>query len=168
MKLPATAVLAFVVALVASTGAHAQTTFSRPDCAPSESDPGAESRCIRAARNKVRDANFADLQQAGLMFRYMTRPDLKQHPDAKAAIEKKIEGSFTVRFDVAPDGTVYNVRAVDVTAGIEPLAKMWADTIGQWTFVKTGQAEADIEHRRIYLYAREDDAEAQKKPQATF
>jgi hypothetical protein len=168
MRLPATAVLAFVMALAASTGAHAQTTFSRPDCAPSESDPGAESRCIRAAKNKLRDANFAAVQQAGLMFRYMTRPDLKQHPDAKVVLEKKVEGSFAVRFSVAPDGTVYNVTTTDVTAGIEPLAKMWAETIGQWTFVKPGQAVADIEHRRIYLYAREDDAESQKKPQATF
>jgi len=161
--------LTFVaLAAAAPAGTHAQSAFVRPDCPAADAAHSAEARCLRDVRKRLQQSNFDSLQKTGLMFRYMARPELDQHPDARAAIEKKIEGSFTVRFDVAPDGTVYNVRAVDVTAGIEPLAKMWADTIGQWTFAKPGRAVTDIEHRRIYLYAREDDAESQKKPQATF
>jgi hypothetical protein len=158
------------IALAATlpVGVHAEGGFARPECPAADAPHSAEARCLRDVRKRLQQSNFDALQKTGLMFRYMTRPELDQHPDARAAIEKKVEGSFTVRFDVAPDGSVYNVRAIDVTAGIEPLAKMWAETIGQWTFVKPGQAVADIEHRRIYLYAREDDAESQKKPQATF
>lgn len=163
----AAALLALV--LVASTvPAQAQAPFSRPECAPSESDPGAETRCIRNARNAVRDANFAALQKTGLMFRSMARPDLKQHPEAKSVLEKKVEGAFTVRFSVAPDGSVYNVAAIDVTDGVAPLAKMWAETIAQWKFVGIERPVTDIEHRRIYLYPRQDDAEAQKKRQGAM
>jgi hypothetical protein len=50
----------------------------------------------------------------------------------------------------------------------QPLAKMWADTIGQWTFVKVDKAVTDVEHRRIYMYPKEDDVESQKKPQAAL
>ncbi len=161
---------AVALLLVAPTGAWAQAGFTRPDCAVGDAvtPQAAEARCIREARKRVKDANFAALQATGLMFNYMARPDLERFPEAKAVLEKKVEGSFGLVFSVAPDGTVYNVATKDVTAGIEPLAKMWADTIGQWTFAKPGRAVADIEHRRIYLYAREDDAESQKKPQATF
>jgi len=159
--------LTFVaLAAVAPAGAHAQGAFARPECPAADAPHSAEARCLRDVRKRLQQSNFDSLQKTGLMFRYMARPELDQHPDARAAIEKKIEGSFTVRFDVAPDGTVYNVRAVDVTAGIEPLAKMWTDSIGQWTFVKPGQVVADIEHRRIYLYPRQDEAEWRSKPQA--
>ena len=147
-------------------GAQGQAAFVRPECPAADAPHSAEARCIRDVRKQLQQANFDALQKTGLMFRYMARPELDQHPDAKAAIERKVEGSFTVRFDVAPDGTVYNVRAVDVTAGIEPLAKMWADTIGQWTFVKVEKAVTDVEHRRIYLYPRQDEAESRSKPQA--
>jgi len=157
-----------LTALVAAVpaGAHALADFVRPDCPGADAPHSAEERCIRDVRKQLQQSNFDALQKTGLMFRYMARPELDQHPEAKAAIEKRTEGSFTVRFDVAPDGTVYNVREVDVTAGIEPLAKMWADTIRQWTFVKTGQAVADVEHRRIYLYPRQDDARRRDSPQA--
>jgi hypothetical protein len=156
--------------LLAPSWAWAEASFTRPECTPDAAltPQAAEVRCIREARRRVQDANFAALQATGLMFNYMARPDLERFPEAKAVLEKKVEGSFGLVFSVAPDGTVYNVASKDVTAGIEPLAKMWADTIGQWTFVKPGQAVTDIEHRRIYLYAREEDAESQKKPQATF
>jgi hypothetical protein len=46
---------------------------------------------------------------------------------------------------------------VEVTEGIQPLAKLWADTIAQWTFVKTSQAVTGIEYRRIYMYSPDDD-----------
>ncbi len=34
-----------------------------------------------------------------------------------------------IRFSVKTDGTVYDVQTVEVTEGIQPLAKVWADTI---------------------------------------
>jgi hypothetical protein len=52
------------------------------------------------------------------------------------ALENKVEGSFTLRFSVATDGTVYNVRQEEVTDGIAPLAVLWADTIAKWTFTR--------------------------------
>jgi len=159
--------LTFVaLAAAAPAGTHAQSAFVRPDCPAADAAHSAEARCLRDVRKRLQQSNFDALQKTGLMFRYMARPELEQHPDAKAVIEKKIEGSFMVRFDVAPDGTVYNIRAIDVTAGVEPLAKMWAEAIAQWTFVKAGQAVTDIEHRRIYLYPRQDEAEWRNKPQA--
>jgi len=82
---------------------------------------------------------------------------LDAHPDARKAIEDKVEGSFTVLFSVRADGTVYNVRTVEVIDGVAPLAEMWAETIGQWTFVEPGRDVADIEHRRIYMYSSDDD-----------
>ncbi len=51
-------------------------------------------------------------------------------------------------------------KTVDVTEGIQPLAKLWADTIRQWTFVKTDQAVTGIEYRRIYMYSADDDERA--------
>lgn len=162
-------VLSVVTLLLAvPAGAQAQAVFQRPDCPAADAAHSAEARCIRDVRKRWQQANFDALQKTGLMFVQMGRPEIDRHPAAKAAIEQKIEGSFAVRFSVAPDGTVYNVRTVDVTGGIEPLARMWAETIGQWTFVKPEQAVADIEYRRIYLYARDDEAESHKKPQATL
>jgi hypothetical protein len=49
------------------------------------------------------------------------------------------------------------VQTVEVTEGIQPLAKLWAETIGQWTFAKTRQPVTGIEFRRIYMYAADDD-----------
>ena len=166
MKLLALPVVALVLAVPA--GASAQAAFKRPDCPAPAAAYSAEARCIRDIRKSWQQANFDALQKTGLMFNYMTRPDVDKYPAAKAALEKKVEGSFTVRFAVAPDGTVYNVQATDVTGGIEPLAKMWVDTIGQWTFVKVDKAVTEVEHRRIYLYPKEDDVESQKKPEAAL
>jgi hypothetical protein len=164
------AILQACLALAAtvSAAANAQIAFVRPDCPAADAPHSAEVRCIRDARRQVQQSNFDALQKTGLMFRYLARPDLDRYPEAKAAIERKVEGSFTVRFDVAPDGAVYNVRALDVTSGIEPLAKMWAETIAAWTFVKTGQAVTDVVHRRVYLYPRQDEAESRGKPQASM
>jgi hypothetical protein len=126
-----------LVALAAPVGAHAQPDFQRPECPTADTGPGAESRCIRDIRKRWQEANFDALQKTGLTFKYMARPETDSSPDAKAVLEKKTEGSFTVRFSVAPDGTVYNIATVDVTDGMAPLATLWADTIGRWTFMKT-------------------------------
>ena len=149
---------AFALLLAAPSWAWAENSFTRPDCPadPAVTPQAAEARCIREARKRVQDANFAALQATGLMFNYMARPDLERFPDARAALDKKVEGSFGVVFSVAPDGTVYNVATQDVTAGVEPLARMWADTIGQWTFARVEKPVTGVEHRRIYLYPRDD------------
>jgi hypothetical protein len=78
-----------------------------------------------------------------------------------------VEGSFTIRFSVATDGTVYNVRQEQVTDGIAPLARLWADTIAQWTFTRIDEPVADVEYRRIYLYSGEDDARTRREAQGT-
>lgn len=155
---------AVVLVLVAPSWAWAQNTFTRPDCAAGDAvtPQAAEARCIREARKRVQDANFAALQATGLMFNYMARPDLERFPEAKAVLEKKVEGSFGLVFSVAPDGTVYNVTTKDVTAGIEPLARMWAETIGLWTFARVEKPVTGIVHQRIYLYPK-DDAERERK-----
>jgi hypothetical protein len=158
-------VLAF--ALAAPGVAVSQATFERPACPAADAPMKAEARCLRDVRKRWQDRNFASLQQTGLMFVYMARPDPEASPAARAAIEDKIEGSFTVKFDVALDGTVYNVRTLDVTDGIEPLARLWADTIAQWTFMKIEQPVADVEFRRIYLYPRDGEtSSAQGSPDA--
>jgi hypothetical protein len=97
------------------------------------------------------------------MFVYMARPDPKTNPDALKAVENKVEGSFVIRFSVRTDGTVYDVQTVEVTEGIQPLAKLWAETIGQWTFAKTTQPVTGIEFRRIYMYAPDDDDDSAQR-----
>jgi hypothetical protein len=154
---PLAAALAVLV-LAAPADARAEAAFVRPDCPPADAPMEAEARCIRDVRRRWQEANFAALQETGLMFVYMARPDADASPAARAAVEQKAEGSFTVKFDVATDGTVYNVRTLDVTDGIEPLARLWADTIAQWTFTKTDQPVTDVEFRRIYLYPRDGEA----------
>lgn len=145
-------------ALLLAVPSWAQQSFTRPECptGAAVTPQAAEARCIREARQRVQDANFAALQDTGLMFKYMARPDLERFPDARAAIENEVEGSFVVVFSVAADGTVYDVATKDVTAGVEPLARMWAETIGLWTFAKVEKPVTGVEHRRIYLYARDD------------
>ncbi len=151
------------IAVSASAGVHARAAFERPECPAAGSLPGAESRCIRDVRKQWQEANFAALQKTGLVFKYMARPDADASPEARAVLEKKTEGSFTVRFSVAPDGTVYNAEVADVTDGMAPLAQLWADTIAQWTFMKTAAAVTDLEHRRIYMYPADEEAGAARK-----
>ena len=157
-----------LVALLLAAPAGAQAVFQRPDCPAADAPFSAEARCIRDVRKSWQQANFDALQKTGLTFKYMARPEVDKYPAAKAALENKVEGSFTVRFSVAPDGTVYNVQATEVTDGIEPLAKMWVETIGQWTFVKVDKAVTDVEHRRIYVYPKDEDVESQKKPHSAL
>jgi hypothetical protein len=152
--------LALILGLVALTSAIASpvpASFKRPDCSAYSAAQKPERKCVREIRRIWQEANFAALQKAGLMFAYMARPDAKTRPDALKVVENRIEGSFAIRFAVKPDGTVYDVQILEVTQGIQPLASLWADTIRQWTFAKTGQAVTGIEYRRIYMYAPEDD-----------
>jgi hypothetical protein len=149
-------VLCFL-ALASAASAQAAATFKRPDCSVYSAAQKPERKCIREVRRSWQEANFAALQKTGLMFVYLARPDAKASPDALKALQSRIEGSFVIRFSVKPDGTVYGVHTVEVTEGIQPLAKLWAETIGQWTFAKTGQAVTAIEFRRIYMYAADDD-----------
>jgi hypothetical protein len=155
---------AVALALIAPSWGWADASFKRPECAPGNdvTPEAAEARCIREARKRLQDANFADLQQAGLMFSYMARPDLERFPEAKAVLEKKTEGAFSVVFSVAADGTVSNAAARNVTDGMQPIASMWVDTIREWTFAKVDKPVTDIEHRRIYLYPK-DDAETERE-----
>jgi hypothetical protein len=97
------------------------------------------------------------------MFNYMARPDLERFPEAKAVLEEKTEGAFSIVFSVAADGTVSTAAASNVTDGMQPIASMWVDTIRQWTFAKVDKPVTGIEHRRIYLYPK-DDAETERKP----
>jgi hypothetical protein len=157
MKFPA--VPCVVLALALAAGAEAGTRFERPDCSAYKDAFKPESKCIRETRKQWQERNFAALQKTGLMFVHMARPDLETSPAAREAIENEVEGSFTIRFAVATDGTVYNVRVEDVTDGIAPLAELWADTIGQWTFTRIDQAVTDVEYRRIYMYSSDDDTE---------
>jgi hypothetical protein len=163
MKRLAIPFVAFALALAAS--AEAEVRFERPDCSAYKDAFKPESKCIRETRRHWQEANFAALQKTGLMFIHMARPDIETNPAAKAAIENKVEGTFTLRFSVATDGTVYNVRQEAVTDGIAPLAGLWADTIAQWTFTKIDTPVTDVEYRRIYLYSSEDDAKTPRESQ---
>jgi hypothetical protein len=145
--------------LTLAFAASAQTvaSFKRPDCSPYAASLKPERKCVREVRRMWQEANQAALQKTGLMFLYMARPDPKANPEATKLIEKKVEGSFSIRFSVKTDGTVHDVQTVEVTDGVQPLAKAWAETIAQWTFAKTSQPVAGIEFRRIYMYSDEDD-----------
>jgi hypothetical protein len=150
--------MCFAALLLASgVAAQAAVSFKRPDCSAYSAAQKPERKCVREIRRSWQEANFAALQKTGLMFVYMARPDIKANADAMKVIENKIEGSFVIRFSVKTDGTVHDVQPVEVTEGIQPLAKLWADTIAQWTFVKTSQAVTGIEYRRIYMYSPDDD-----------
>jgi hypothetical protein len=165
MKLLTVPFIALALALAA--GAEAEVRFERPDCSAYKDAFKPESKCIRETRRRWQEENFAALQKTGLMFIHMARPDIETSPAAKEAIENKVEGSFTVRFSVATDGTVYNVRQEEVTDGIAPLAGLWADTIAQWTFTRIDKPVTDVEYRRIYLYSSEDDTLTPRESQGT-
>jgi len=152
-------VLMTIAALALASSAQAQSVanFKRPDCSAYKASAKPERKCVRETKRLWQETNFAALQKTGLMFIYMARPDTRNAPDAVKAVENEIEGSFVLRFSVKPDGTVYDVQTVEVTEGIQPLARLWSDTIRQWTFAKTSQAVTGIEFRRIYMYTKEDD-----------
>jgi hypothetical protein len=145
--------------LTLAFAASAQTaaSFKRPDCSAYSASLKPERKCVREIRRIWQEANYAALQKTGLMFVYMARPEPKASPEAMKLIEKKVEGSFAIRFSVKTDGTVYDVQTVEVTDGVQPLAKAWAGAIAQWTFARTSQPVSGIEYRRIYMYSDEDD-----------
>jgi hypothetical protein len=149
--------------LAGAVSAQGPASFKRPDCSAYSSSQKPERTCVREVKERWKEANFAALQKTGLRFVYMARPEPKASREAQKAIENKIEGSFAIRFSVRADGTVYDVQTVEVTEGIQPLAKLWADTVGQWTFAKTREAVTGIEYRRIYMYAADDDLDSARR-----
>jgi hypothetical protein len=155
-------------ALASVSAASAQTPvpFKRPDCSAYSSSLKPGRKCVIEVKQSWQNANFAALQKTGLMFAYMARPDTKANPEALKVVEKKVEGSFVLRFSVNTEGTVYDVQTVEVTEGIQPLANVWADTIRQWTFAKTSQPVTGVEFRRIYLYSDEDDDDFKHGPRS--
>jgi len=156
--------LTLCAALACASAATAQTPvpFKRPDCSAYSASQKPGRMCVRETQRLWKEANFAALQKAKLMFVYMARPDPKAFPEALKVVENKVEGSFVIKFSVKTDGTVYDVQTVEVTEGVQPLAKLWTDTIRQWTFVKTSQPVTGVEYRRIYLYSKEDDDDTTK------
>jgi hypothetical protein len=141
--------------------------FKRPDCSAFENKPLPEASCFRKAKLAVRDANYEALQQAGLEFVYLARPpagkELDAYPDAKKAAESRVEGEFLLTFSVNADGNVHDVRIIEASsAPIGHLAKLWADTIAQWRFVRLAKPVTGVPFRRIYLYSQEEDERDKK------
>lgn len=137
-------------------------SFVRPVCSAYKNAPLPEAKCFREAKLAVRDANYEALQKTGLEFIYLARPpagkELDAYPEAKKAAESKAEGEFLLTFSVNTDGDVYDVKIVEASsAPIGALAKLWADTIAQWKFVKIAKPVTGVPFRRIYLYSSEDD-----------
>lgn len=161
--------LMICAALALSAVASAQTAvpFKRPDCSAYKDSLKPGRMCVRETRRIWQEANAAALQKTKLMFVYMARPDPKAGSEALKAVENKVEGSFAIRFAVNPDGKVHDVKIVEVTEGIQPLARLWADTIAQWTFARSEQGANGIEYRRIYLYDHDDDKDRAKSRQST-
>jgi outer membrane biosynthesis protein TonB len=156
--------------LASAAGAQPADTFKRPDCSAYQGTSHLpESRCFRKTKLAVRYANYAALQKTGLEFAYLGRPvsgkELdKAYPEAKKAAEDKVEGEFLINFSVNTEGNVYDVKIVNSTsAPIGHLAKLWADTIAQWKFVKIAKPVTNVPFRRLYLYSSEDDDKSSRK-----
>lgn len=150
--------------VTAPVAAQVTEPFKRPDCSAYNGQLKAESRCFRDTELSWKRANYAALQKTGLEFVYMARPDLDSSPAAKKARTQGIEGSFAIKFSVGTDGKVSDAKLTYVTSGgIEPVAKLWVDTIRQWTFTKTDKPVVDLEYKRIYLNSKEDDEEEARK-----
>ena len=142
--------------------------FKRPDCSAYRSSPLPEAKCFREAKIAVRDANYEALQKTGLEFAYLARPpagkELNAYPEARKAAESKTEGEFLINFSVNTDGSVYDVKVIEASSEpIGHLAKLWADTIAQWRFVKPAKPVTNVPFRRIYLYSKEDEGKRNQK-----
>jgi len=158
------------LALVLASAAGAQTaeTFKRPDCSAFKDSPLPESRCFRKNRLAVKYENYEALQKTGLEFVYLARPvdgkELeKNYPEVVKAGKDKVEGEFLINFSVNTNGDVYDVKIVEASS--EPnraRAKLWADTIAQWKFVKIAKPVTGVPLHRIYLYSPEDDDKSRK------
>ena len=146
-----------LAALVASSPASAEG-FTRPDCAAyNDGRARPEARCFRDYRKQVRQTNFQALQKTGLMFNYMARPDIGADPAAKRMFSNKVEGTFTLKFSVKPDGTVYDVKVAEISSeGVRPMVKVMTETIGQWTFVPTEKGALDVPYTFVALYPKDD------------
>jgi TonB family protein len=158
------------LALVLASAAGAQTaeTFTRPDCSAFKDRPLPEATCFRKKKFDVRYANYEALQKTGLEFVYLARPvdgkELeKAYPEATKAAKDRAQGEFLITFSVNTEGNVYDVKVVESSsAPIGHLAKLWADTITQWKFVKIAKPVTDVPFRRIYLYSDEDNQRGKK------
>lgn len=155
-----------VLALSLPAAAQEPANFVRPDCSAYEDAHEPEATCIRKTRKSWQDANFAALQKTGLTFNLMGRPDPDKSPEARKVLDDKVEGSFVIRYSVGIDGKVSDVKIVEVAGGVQPLARLWADAIAQWTFLKGDKAFADVEYRRIYMYPAKEDAESKRASDA--
>lgn len=157
-------IASIALVMASSAGAQASDSFKRPDCSEYKGDYKAESRCFRHVKDDWKYANFDAVQNAGLEFILMVRPDLEKDKVAKKVLDDKVEGSFTIKYSVNQTGAVHDVKVEDVTSdAIRPLAQLWADTIKQWSFEKPAKPVVDLEYRRIYLYSKDDEAEEAKK-----
>lgn len=142
--------------------------FTRPNCSAFKDAPLPESKCFLKNKLAVRYANYEALQKTGLEFVYLARPPAGKelettYPEAKKAAQDKVEGEFLITFSVNTEGNVYDVKVVESSsAPIGHLAKLWADTIGQWKFVKIAKPVTDVPFRRLYLYSSEDDDKSRK------
>lgn len=142
--------------------------FARPNCSAYAGVPEGEGKCFRKAKEAVRHGNYAALQKTGLEFAYLARPPAgeelkKAYPEAAKAAADKVEGEFLVTFSVNTNGDVQDAKVVSASsAPIGALAKLWADTIAQWKFVKTAKPVTDVPFRRIYLYSKDDDTRGKK------
>ena len=166
MKMLTIASLAIVLASAAS--AQSTGSYQRPDCSAFKDAPLPESTCFRKNKTAVRYDNYEALQETGLEFVYLARPPVgkeleKAYPEAKKAAEDKVEGDFLITFSVNTDGNAYDVKVVESSSTrIGYLAKLWADTIAQWKFVKVAKPVTNVPFRRLYLYSPEDDDKNRK------
>jgi TonB family protein len=158
-----------IVAIVAVfyTARAEAADFTRPNCSTFKDRPQPEATCFRKNKLAVRYANYEALQKTGLEFVYLARPpagkELDAYPEAKKAAEDKVEGEFLITFSVNAEGNVYDVKVVESSsAPIGHLAKLWADTIGQWKFTKIAKPVTDVPFRRLYLYSPEEDQRGRK------
>lgn len=166
MKKLIIATLAIVLSSVA--GAQSTGSFQRPDCSAFKDMPQPDSACFRKKRFDVRYENYKALQKTGLEFVYLARPidgkELeKNYPEVIKAGKDKVEGEFLINFSVNTNGDVYDVKIVEASS--EPnraRAKLWADTIAQWKFVKIAKPVTGVPFRRVYLYSPEDDQRGKK------
>lgn len=149
--------------LVAFWAAKAEAAdFARPDCSAYRDAPLPEAKCFRKKKLAVRHENYEALQKTGLEFVFLARPvdgkELeKNYPEARKAAADKVEGEFLINFSVNASGDVYDVKVVEACSPrIGHLAKLWADTIAQWKFVKPAKPVTNVPFRRIYLYSAED------------
>jgi hypothetical protein len=158
--------IAVIVAIFWTARAEA-ADFARPNCAAFKDAPLPESKCFRKNKIAVRHENYEALQKTGLEFVYLARPpagkELDAYPEAKKAAEDKVEGEFLITFSVNTEGNVYDVKVVrSSSVPIGYLAKLWADTIGQWKFTKIAKPVTDVPFHRLYLYSQEDDDKSRK------